>query len=202
MQAMAPAKRLCMLVTPLLHDKDATSAAGLSRERGNTPRRDGQGTHERGAPAGCIDFVIPPLLQNDRMARTIEVVGAVIVRDNLVYCVQRGPGGSLPGLWEFPGGKLEPGESEAAALTREIQEELLCDVKVGQKVTTTAHAYDFGTVRLTTYYCDLIAGEPSLTEHAGELWLRPDQLTDLTWAPADIPAVEVIVTQLAHATKE
>lgn len=134
--------------------------------------------------------------------RIIEVVGAVIVRDGLVYCVQRDPEGSLPGMWEFPGGKIEPGEDEVTALTREIQEELLCEVKVGHKVTTTAHDYDFGTVRLTTYYCDLIAGEPSLTEHAAELWLHPGELTDLAWAPADVPAVENIVRHLAAATKE
>jgi 8-oxo-dGTP diphosphatase len=134
--------------------------------------------------------------------RTIEVVGAVIVRDGLVYCVQRGPDASLPGMWEFPGGKIEPGEDEATALTREIREELLCEVKVGHKVTTTAHEYDFGIVRLTTYFCDLIAGEPSLTEHAAELWLRPEQLNDLAWAPADVPAIEDIVRNLAAATKD
>ncbi len=105
-------------------------------------------------------------------------------------------------MWEFPGGKVEPGEDEATALAREIQEELLCEVKVGHKVTTTAHDYVFGTVRLTTYYCELITGEPSLTEHAAELWLRPDQLTELAWAPADVPAVEDIVRHLATATKE
>lgn len=130
------------------------------------------------------------------------MVGAVIVREGLVYCVQRGPGGSLPGMWEFPGGKLEPGEDEAAALTREIQEELLCEVEVGRKVTTTAYQYDFATVRLTTYYCDLIAGQPSLTEHAAELWLQPDRLAGLTWAPADVPAIDVIVRHLGTVTEE
>ena len=144
----------------------------------------------------------PDILQNESVSRNIDVVGAVIIRDGLVYCVQRGPGGSLPGMWEFPGGKIESGEDEVTALTREIQEELLCQVKVGKKVTTTAHDYDFGTIRLTTYFCDLIAGEPSLTEHAAELWLQPDQLTDLIWAPADVPAVEDVVRHLAAATKE
>jgi 8-oxo-dGTP diphosphatase len=134
--------------------------------------------------------------------RTIEVVGAVIVRGGLVYCVQRGPEGSLPGMWEFPGGKVEPGEDEVTALTREIREELLCEVKVGNKVTTTAYDYDFGAVRLTTYYCDLVAGEPSLTEHAAERWLQPEQLTKLAWAPADVPAVVEIVRHLTAATKE
>lgn len=135
------------------------------------------------------------------MSPTIGVVGAVIVRNGLVYCVQRGPDGSLPGRWEFPGGKVEPGEDEAAALIREIKEELRCEVRVGEKVTTTAYEYDFGTVRLTTYYCDLVAGEPSLTEHATELWLQPDELPDLAWAPADVPAVEDIVRHLGAATK-
>ena len=134
--------------------------------------------------------------------RTFEVVGAVIVRSGLVYCVQRGPDGSLPGMWEFPGGKIEPGEDEVTALVREIHEELLCDVQVGQKITTTPYDYDFGTVRLTTYYCDLIAGEPTLTEHAGEVWLQPDQLMALAWAPADVPAVEAVIRHLTAATKE
>jgi 8-oxo-dGTP diphosphatase len=144
----------------------------------------------------------PDLPQNGSVSRSIDVVGAVIVRDGLVYCVQRGLTASLPGMWEFPGGKIEPGEDEVTALTREIHEELLCRVSVGQKVTTTSHDYDFGTVRLTTYYCALAAGEPSLTEHVAELWLRPDQLTDLVWAPADVPAVEDVVRHLAAATNE
>ncbi len=77
----------------------------------------------------------------------------------------------------------------------------MCEVRVGQKVTTTAHDYDFATVRLTTYYCDLIAGEPSLTEHAAELWVRPDHLADLAWAPADVPAVEEVGRHLTGATE-
>ena len=144
----------------------------------------------------------PGIPQNAGVSRNIDVVGAVITREGLVYCVQRGLDASLPGVWEFPGGKIEPGEDEVTALTREIQEELRCQVSVGQKVTTTSHDYDFGTVRLTTYYCDLVEGEPSLTEHAAELWLQPDQLTDLVWAPADVPAVEDVVRHLAAATKE
>lgn len=138
----------------------------------------------------------------DSVKRTIEVVGAVIVRNGLVYCVRRGPDGSLPGMWEFPGGKLEPDEDEKTALAREITEELLCEVSVGQQVAVTVHDYDFGTVRLTTYYCELIAGEPSLTEHSAELWLLPGQLDSLDWAPADVPAVHKIARHLSAATKE
>jgi 8-oxo-dGTP diphosphatase len=128
--------------------------------------------------------------------REIEVVGAVIVRDGLVFCVQRGPDGSLPGMWEFPGGKIEEGEAAAAALEREIQEELRCGVNVGNLITTTAYEYEFGTVRLTTFYCQLAGGDPELTEHAALRWLAPEDLDDLEWAPADVPAVAKIQCDL------
>jgi len=129
--------------------------------------------------------------------RQINVVGAVIVRDGLVLCAQRGRRGSLPGLWEFPGGKIEPDETARQALEREIDEELQCVVEVGDEVTTTAHEYDFGVVTLTTFYCRLVDGNPVLTEHDSIEWLPPDTLDTLPWAPADIPAVKQIQADLA-----
>ena len=136
------------------------------------------------------------------MSQAIEVVGAVIVRDGLVYCVQRGPDRSLPGLWEFPGGKIEPGEEGPIALAREIEEELLCRVEVGEIVTYTSHDYDFGTVRLTTYYCQLVDEEPSLSEHSSERWLSSEELGQLLWAPADVPAVAEIVRRFTATATE
>ncbi|MEH6781275.1 MAG: (deoxy)nucleoside triphosphate pyrophosphohydrolase [Rhodoglobus sp.] len=126
------------------------------------------------------------------MKKQIDVVGAVIVRDDLVLCAQRGPGGALPGMWEFPGGKIEAGETARDALAREITEELECEVAVGELITTTTHEYDFGIVVLTTFYCELLSGTPVLTEHAEVVWLSPAELSALEWAPADIPAVELI----------
>lgn len=126
------------------------------------------------------------------MKRNIKVVGAVVLSDGKVLCVQRGPNGSLPGLWEFPGGKVEPGESPREALAREIDEELRCQVTVGDEITTTMHEYDFGIVHLTTFYCELDQGVPQLTEHTSMLWTTPDDLRTVEWAPADIPAVAVI----------
>ena len=130
------------------------------------------------------------------MTKQIHVVGAVIIQDGLVLCAQRGEGGSLAGLWEFPGGKIEPGESPAAALKREIAEELACTIQVGDLITTTSHVYVFGTVNLTTFYCRLMSGTPTTSEHAAIRWLRPADLTTIEWAPADIPAIHLIQEDL------
>jgi len=124
--------------------------------------------------------------------KQINVVGAVIRRDDTILCAQRGLTGSLPGMWEFPGGKVEAGETPREALQREIVEELDCEVSVGELVTTTAHEYDFGIVNLTTFYCELINGTPTLSEHEAVRWLIASELHTLDWAPADIPAVELI----------
>lgn len=129
--------------------------------------------------------------------KQINVVGAVIVNDGEVLCAQRGPAGALAGMWEFPGGKIEAGETSREALEREIHEELRCLIEVGEEVTTTRHEYDFGVVTLTTYYCKLVSGDPQLTEHAAVRWLAPSDLGLLDWAPADIPAVEQIQAELA-----
>lgn len=126
------------------------------------------------------------------MRKEIVVVGAIIKRDGLVLCARRGDRGSLGGMWEFPGGKIEPGETARAALEREIREELQCHIKVGDEVTTTRHHYDFGTVQLTTFHCRLVDGAPQRTEHAEIRWVSPTELPTLDWAPADIPAVQIV----------
>ena len=133
------------------------------------------------------------------MKKQINVVGAVIRRDGTILCAQRGLSGSLPGMWEFPGGKIEPGETPKEALEREIVEELECRVHVGDLITTTTHEYDFGVVSLTSFFCELLEGSPVLTEHAAVVWLEPSELQSLEWAPADIPAVALI--EAAGATQ-
>lgn len=123
------------------------------------------------------------------MKKDIYVVGAVIIEDGKILCAQRGADKSLPLLWEFPGGKIEDGELPQEALRREIQEEMKCDVEIGEQVEHTVYEYNFGIVHLTTFYCYLKSGEPILTEHEAIKWLKPSELAELDWAPADIPAI-------------
>lgn len=133
------------------------------------------------------------------MKKLINVVGAVFVRNGRILAAQRGPGKALPGLWEFPGGKIEEGESAEAALQRELAEELRVDVEVGSYLTTTDYEYDFGTVSLATYFVTLTDSEPVLTEHVAIRWLNRQELFEVDWAPADIPAVKLLAqrTELA-----
>ncbi|RTX72533.1 (deoxy)nucleoside triphosphate pyrophosphohydrolase [Mammaliicoccus sciuri] len=130
------------------------------------------------------------------MKKQIEVVGAIIFNDDKVLCAQRNENMSLPLMWEFPGGKIEKGESEIEALKREISEEMLCDLEVGDKVTSTSYEYDFGIVNLHTYKCKLKEKMPTLTEHKSIQWLDVKDLETLEWAPADIPAVKTIVDEV------
>ena len=130
------------------------------------------------------------------MTAQIEVVGAVLVRDGTVLAAQRGPSMALAGHWEFPGGKIEAGESPQEALVRELREELLCTATIGEHVETTSYQYDFGVVTLTTYFATLTAGEPRATEHSELRWIPAADLHSVEWAPADIPAVERVVELL------
>lgn len=133
------------------------------------------------------------MLANMQETRRIEVVGAVLMRDGLILAARRGPGKALPGLWEFPGGKIEPGESAVDALNREIVEEFKREITVQAYLTTTEYEYDFGVVSLTTYFAELHGADPELTEHTEVRWLAPHELFDVEWAPADIPAVQLLV---------
>lgn len=127
------------------------------------------------------------------MKKRINVTGAVLTDGDKVLAARRGAGKALAGFWEFPGGKIEVGETPEESLARELKEELLCQAAVREYITTTEHEYDFGVVVLSTYFCTLLEGEPQLTEHEEIRWVPANELKNLEWAPADIPAVELIV---------
>ncbi|MGO1949588.1 MAG: (deoxy)nucleoside triphosphate pyrophosphohydrolase [Mycobacteriaceae bacterium] len=131
------------------------------------------------------------------MKKRINVVGAVLTDGTKILAAQRGEGMSLAGMWEFPGGKIEAGESPQEALRRELQEELLCAAEIGDKVETTEHEYDFGIVILTTFFGTIVDQEPTLMEHSEVRWVEASDLGSLPWAPADIPAVDRVVAHFA-----
>ena len=125
------------------------------------------------------------------MKKIIKVVGAILIKEGRILCAQRGGAKSLPFLWEFPGGKIEQGESPHQALIRELSEELLIEVELEATIfDAVSYEYDFGVANLTTIIGKLKSGEPVLTEHQEIRWLSPEELFGVEWAPADIPIVK------------
>ncbi|EGD29171.1 mutator MutT protein [Streptococcus sanguinis SK72] len=124
--------------------------------------------------------------------KIIHVVAAAIEKDGEIFCAQRPENKSLGGLWEFPGGKLEPGETPEEALVREIQEELNSTIEILSYINEASYDYDFGTVIMKTYHAKLISGNLELLEHQNSTWLAPQDLKTLDWAPVDRPAVELL----------
>ena len=116
--------------------------------------------------------------------KTIEVVAAIIIKDEEVFATQRGYG-EWQGWWEFPGGKIEPGETPQEALVREIHEELDADISVGPLLETVE--WDYPTFHLTMhcYLCTLLSDFINLNEHQAAAWLTPQTLTTVKWLPAD-----------------
>ena len=124
--------------------------------------------------------------------KVINVVAAAIEKDGLIFCAQRPEGKSLAGFWEFPGGKLEEGETPEEALIREIKEEFDSEIEIVSYLNEASHEYDFGIVTMKTYLSKLISGDLELLEHQDSKWLPVDRLKELNWAPVDVPAVECL----------
>ena len=130
------------------------------------------------------------------MKKTVHVVGAIIENErNEIFCALRSPTMSLANYWEFPGGKIEQGETPEQALAREITEEFNCSIQVGEKVEDTTYEYEKVIVRLETYKAKLLSGEPVALEHAETKWVSREQLIQLNFAPADVPAVEKLLKE-------
>jgi 8-oxo-dGTP diphosphatase len=123
--------------------------------------------------------------------KIIPVVCAIIEQNNLVLCALRSERMSLPGKWEFPGGKLEVNELPEEALIREIKEELNVEIKIIEALPIAEHSYvPEKTIRLIPFRCTIVSDySPSVTEHSELRWMKKDELLQLDWAAADVPIV-------------
>lgn len=121
----------------------------------------------------------------------IEVVAGIIKDGDKIFATQRGYGDFKDG-WEFPGGKMEPGETCEQALARELKEELAIDVNVGKFLCTVD--YDYSTFHLTMhcFYCSVVGGELTLLEHEAAKWLKMTELHSVDWLPADVEVVSAL----------
>ena len=119
----------------------------------------------------------------------IEVVAAIIQRDGAYFTTQRGYG-EFEGMWEFPGGKIEPGESRDVALKREIQEELGVDIAIENLLCTTEYDYPSFHLTMHCYLCSIASGDIELREHKSALWLTSDRLDEVAWLPADKEVID------------
>jgi 8-oxo-dGTP diphosphatase len=120
----------------------------------------------------------------------IGVVGAALVRDGRVLASRRTEPPALAGLWEFPGGKVEAGESDHEALVRELREELQVEASVGARLG--GDVLIGSTAVLRVYLAALITGEPALVDHDAHRWLTVDELLSVDWIPIDLPLVQLL----------
>ncbi len=124
--------------------------------------------------------------------KTIHVVAAIIRRGDHIFATQRGYGEFKDG-WEFPGGKVEPGETPQEALVREIREELKIEIKVGELIDTVEYDYPKFHLSMDCFWAEIVDGEIVLLEHEAQKWLTKETLYSVDWLPADqalIPKVE------------
>src|SRR3954466_5628503 len=119
------------------------------------------------------------------MIKTIRVVAAVIAKDGRYLVTQRRPTAVLPLLWEFPGGKVETGETDLQALKREVQHRVGVDVEPGAQISSVSHDYESYTVELHLYDCRLTPGEPSAVNVHQFRWVESEDFDRLPFTPAD-----------------
>ena len=124
--------------------------------------------------------------------KTVRVVAAVIRSEDKIFATARGYG-EFKGQWEFPGGKIEPGETPQEALVREIQEELDVKIEVGDLIDTIEYDYPSFHLSMDCFWCNVTEGEITLKEAEDARWLSKDELYSVDWLPADMELIEKLV---------
>lgn len=127
--------------------------------------------------------------------KTVRVVAAVIRDNDRIFATARGYG-DLKGGWEFPGGKIEAGETPEAALKREIMEELDIEISVGSLIDTIEYDYPAFHLSLDCFWCEIVSGEIVLKEAEAARWLTRETLDSVEWLPADITLIEKIRAEM------
>lgn len=122
----------------------------------------------------------------------INVTAAIIIDSGKVFIARRKTTARMPGVWEFPGGKIEAGETPEQCLRRELREEFDIEVEVGDHLGTSVHHYEFGTIALMAYRTRVTGGEFKLNDHEEVAWATAEDLEGVVFAPADLPFVEMI----------
>lgn len=127
--------------------------------------------------------------------RSIKVVAAIICRNGKIFATQRGYG-DYKDWWEFPGGKVEPGESNEEALAREIREELRADIVVGEFFDSIEYDYPKFHIHMDCYLCKLVSEDVVLVEHEAAKWLSGDELFSVQWLPSDITVINKLADRM------
>ena len=123
--------------------------------------------------------------------KTIRVAAAIIIDNGQVFATQRGYGDFKDG-WEFPGGKIDAGETPEEALVREIKEELETEISVGELIDTIEYDYPTFHLSMDCFWAEIVSGDLVLTEHEAAKWLTKDELGSVEWLPADVTLTEKI----------
>ncbi|MBQ7152798.1 MAG: (deoxy)nucleoside triphosphate pyrophosphohydrolase [Clostridia bacterium] len=130
--------------------------------------------------------------------KTVRVAAAAITSGGSVFATRRGHG-KYKGFWEFPGGKIEPGETPEEALKREIREELATEIDVGEKIGTVEYDYPEFHLQLHLFLCTVMRGELTLCEHDDAVWFDPKHPDGLQWLPADLSLLPLIAGAVERA---
>lgn len=128
----------------------------------------------------------------DFMKKHLRVSAAVIEKDGKVFAAQRGNHGELALRWEFPGGKIEQGETPEQALVREIKEELDTTIEVLHPIATVEHEYETFSITLYAFLCRIVTGNLPIKEHIASRWLEKSELQTLDWSGADADVLKAI----------